>query len=167
MIGTIDPARDENRWRAYHAVLGRGADERLQIVMFEEIPIIVAIRQVRIRRPLCPRCDEQAAIGLDEKEGVCLRQVVQPLAEKVLRRLGAEERHELVGRDDAETGDTRLHLRKGKIDHLDITRCLLGQYHAEVRHRDPILFDDLAVQVPDRNTAAKQRDDAESDANCP
>ena len=64
-------------------------------------------------------------------------------------------------------GDTRLDLLEGEIDHLHVARGLLGKYDAEVGHRDPILFDGLAMQIPDRNTATEQGDDAEGDANCP
>ena len=116
--------------------------------MNNEVAEIVAIRYVQIRRRLRPGREKQAAIGLEQVEGVRLRQVLEPSRRKSRVASVPMNVDQLVRCDDAETGDTRLHLLKDEIDHLQIAAGLLGEYDTEVCYRDPMLFDALRGAGP-------------------
>ena len=54
---------------------------------------------------------------------------------------------------------------RGAIDQLDISLGLLAEHDAEIADRDPVLFDGLPMQIPDRRAATEQDDDDERDAD--
>jgi hypothetical protein len=166
VLRTIDPARDVGSWRTSHATLDGDTDEWTYVVMLNEMPEIVTIRHAHVGRPLLPGREEHPAIGFEQGKRVRLRQILQPLAQKIAHGLSADKHLQLVRGADVKTGDTRLHLLQCEIDHLHVTRCLLGEHDPQVRYRQLVLFDGLAMQIPDCDTASHQYDNDQGGTDC-
>ena len=135
--------------------------------MFSEVAIVVAIGEVDIDRRWRPCGDERVAIYPKQKEGICLREILQPFPQEGACWLAAKFAHQIVWRADIECSSTRLHLLQSEIDDLHVARGLLGENHAEISHGDPLLFDGLTMQVPDCQAATQQGHDDEDYADCP
>ena len=146
---SADTARDDDRRPAVGTVLYRHPQETGRLVVQPKIRDKVAIREVGGRNRPTARRIYSLAIRINQRQGIGLRQILQPIGQKLVPFPAGKQLFELRGRFDAGTEYPVLDLIQHEVDRLQCARRLLGEGDTEIFDFLAIGLHRLPPQIPD------------------